>query len=44
MSEKAKFKRFLRPFKKQKSAEKTSRIPIKIVPVEQVLKSPIGYA
>lgn len=28
------------PTKKQKSAEKTSRIPIKIVPVEQVLKKP----
>jgi lipoic acid synthetase len=28
------------PTKKQKSAEKTSRIPIKIIPVEQVLKKP----
>jgi lipoic acid synthetase len=28
------------PSKKQKSAEKTSRIPIKIVPIEQVLKKP----
>ncbi len=28
------------PLKKQKSAEKTSRIPIKIVPIEQVLKKP----
>jgi lipoic acid synthetase len=28
------------PTKKQKSAEKTSRIPIKIVPVDQVLKKP----
>ena len=26
------------PTKKQKSAEKTSRIPIKIVPIEEVLK------
>jgi len=28
------------PTKKQKSAEKTSRIPIKIVPIEEVLKKP----
>lgn len=28
------------PSKKQKSAEKTSRIPIKIIPIEQVLKKP----
>jgi lipoyl synthase len=28
------------PLRKQKSAEKTSRIPIKIVPIEQVLKKP----
>lgn len=28
------------PLKKQKSAEKTSRIPIKIIPVDQVLKKP----
>lgn len=28
------------PTKKQKSAEKTSRIPIKIVPIDQVLKKP----
>jgi lipoyl synthase len=28
------------PNKKQKSAEKTSRIPIKIVPIEQTLKKP----
>ncbi len=28
------------PLKKQKSAEKTSRIPIKIIPIEQVLKKP----
>lgn len=28
------------PTRKQKSAEKTARIPIKIVPLEQVLKKP----
>jgi lipoic acid synthetase len=28
------------PLRKQKSAEKTARIPIKIVPIEQVLKKP----
>jgi len=28
------------PTKKQKSAEKTSRIPIKIIPIDQVLKKP----
>jgi lipoyl synthase len=28
------------PLKKQKSAEKTSRIPIKIVPIDEVLKKP----
>ena len=28
------------PTKKQKSAEKTSRIPIKIVPIDEVLKKP----
>ncbi len=28
------------PSKKQKSAEKTSRIPIKIIPIDQVLKKP----
>ena len=29
--------------RKQKSSEKTARIPIKIVPLERVLKSPIGF-
>ena len=28
------------PLRKQKSAEKTARIPVKIVPIEQVLKKP----
>ncbi len=28
------------PNQKQKSADKTSRIPIKIVPIEEVLKKP----
>jgi len=28
------------PLRKQKSAEKTARIPIKIVPLEEVLKKP----
>ena len=30
------------PTKKQKSADKTSRIPIKIIPILEVLKSQIG--
>lgn len=31
------------PSQKQKSAEKTSRIPIKIVPIGEVLKNLIGF-
>jgi lipoic acid synthetase len=40
MSEKINTELAYDPSKKQKSAEKTSRIPIKIIPIDQVLKKP----
>lgn len=40
MSEKPTIPAAYDPLKKQKSADKTSRIPIKIVPLEEVLKKP----